>query len=184
MEAANFSLVTAIFALAVTVLLLPDGAFSQKKTTEPSDRKALARKPATSGALKDRLGDDDGYGCRLLLGRCPRKSRGSADAHPAPGGVARRMGYINAFRKRAPGAATVLVDAGYIFAHDRGASPNRLRDDALLMNDWIVRANEQMPLEVVNLRIAISHTHRNCWYPSRRRKNEIADDFGKHQACK
>ena len=145
-------MVLAIFAIGAMTLVLSSGASGQKKAAKPNDRKALARKPATSGALKDRLGDDDGYGAVVFF---------SADVHGnlevcgCPirplGGVARRMGYINAFRKRSPGAATVLVDAGYIFADDRADDGESLRADAALMNNWIVRANEQMPLDAVNL---------------------------------
>jgi Cytochrome c554 and c-prime len=147
---------TAIFALGALTFLVPDGAFGQKSTTKsndrPNDRKTLARKPATAGALRDRLGKDDGFGAVIFF---------SADVHGnlevcgCPirplGGVARRMGYINAFRKRSLGAATVLVDAGYVFADDSAGDGDDLRADAVLMNDWIVRANEQMPLEMVNL---------------------------------
>ncbi|MEP7270848.1 MAG: hypothetical protein ABI882_05060, partial [Acidobacteriota bacterium] len=116
------------------------------------DRKKLARKPAPSGTIRDRLGADDGYGLvvfysgdihgNLEVCGCP--------IHPL-GGVARRMGYINAFRKRSPEAATVLVDTGYIFSDDLDATGADLRPDARLMNDWIVRANEAMPLSIVNL---------------------------------
>ena len=40
-----------------------------------------------------------------------------------------RMGYINAFRKRSPQAATLLADVGYIFSDDLHADGSKLRDD-------------------------------------------------------
>lgn len=117
-----------------------------------ADRQKLAKKKAPSGTIRDRLGADDGYGAvvffsgdihgNLEVCGCP--------IHPL-GGVARRMGYINAFRKRSPGAATVLVDTGYIFAEDLNEQKTDLRADARLMNDWIVKTNETMPLSVVNI---------------------------------
>ena len=145
------------FALAAGCLLaLPASHVLGQRDKAPvrsqADRKALARKPAPSGKLRDRLGADDGYGIvvfysadihgNLEVCGCP--------IHPL-GGVARRMGYINAFRQRSPEAATLLVDAGYIYSDDLKSDGSGLKADARLMNDWIVRANETMPLAVVNL---------------------------------
>jgi 2',3'-cyclic-nucleotide 2'-phosphodiesterase (5'-nucleotidase family) len=117
-----------------------------------SERAKLAKKPAPSGTLNQRLDKDDGYGLVLFYSAdihgnlevcgCP--------IHPL-GGVARRMGYINAFRKRSPDAAIVMADVGRIFADDLQPGTNELRADAQLMNDWIVRANEAMNLELINL---------------------------------
>lgn len=148
----------ALGALSVSgVLVLPEAVFGQtgKKTTaarSQQDRKALARKPAPSGTMKDRLGADDGYGLALFF---------SADVHGnlevcgCPiyplGGVARRMGYINAFRKRSPAAAVLTADVGYIFSDDLSADATALRADAQVMNEWIVKANDIMPLDIVNL---------------------------------
>lgn len=122
------------------------------RTRSQDDRKKLARKPSPSGTIRQKLGADDGYGLvvfysgdihgNLEVCGCP--------IHPL-GGVARRMGYVNAFRKRSPDAATILVDTGNIFSDELGASGSDLRPDARLMNDWIVRANEIMPLSVANL---------------------------------
>ncbi len=148
------------FALAVVAVNLPPGvtkAFSlastqQQKKRPDADRKALAKKPAPSGTVKDRLGEDDGYSIvvfysstvhgNLEVCGCP--------IHPL-GGVARRAGYINAFKQRSPDAAILQVDAGYIFSDDTNSTGDKLKDDARLMNDWIVRANEMMNLDVVNL---------------------------------
>ncbi len=148
------------FAFAAIIANLPHGLTraltsaqtQQKPKRSDADRKALAKKPAPSGTLKDRLEKDDGYGIALFISStihgnlevcgCP--------IHPL-GGVARRMGYIDAFRKRSPDAAVVQVDAGYIFSDDTNESTKELRLDASLMNDWIVRANEAMGLEIVNL---------------------------------
>jgi hypothetical protein len=128
------------------------GLAQGSKTRSQQDRKKLARKPAPSGTIANRLGTDDGYGLvvffsgdihgNLEVCGCP--------IHPM-GGVARRMGYINAFRKRSPGASTILVDTGNIFSDELNTDRTTLRADAKLMNDWIIRANETMPLSVVNL---------------------------------
>jgi len=145
------------FALVVTgINLSPSFAsvFQQQKKTSTqkpkNDREALAKKPAPKGSVKDRLGEDDGYGAvvfysstvhgNLEVCGCP--------IHPL-GGVARRAGYINAFKRRSPDAATLQVDAGFIFGDETNAA-GELREDIRLMNDWIVRANEVLGLDVVN----------------------------------
>jgi 2',3'-cyclic-nucleotide 2'-phosphodiesterase (5'-nucleotidase family) len=143
------------FALAAIAVNLPASlasVFQQKKAApQKPNREALAKKPAPTGSVKDRLGDDDGYGIvvfysstvhgNLEVCGCP--------IHPL-GGVARRMGYINAFKRRSPDAATLQVDAGFIFGDETNAA-GELREDIRLMNDWIVRANDVMGLDVVNL---------------------------------
>ena len=125
---------------------------AQKATKANADREKLAKKPAPSGTIQQRLDKDDGYALALFFSGdihgnlevcgCP--------IHPL-GGVARRMGYINAFKKRSPDVPIVMVDAGRIFADDKRGDSNELVADARLMNDWIVRANEAMQLEIVNL---------------------------------
>ncbi len=147
-----------VFTLVVAGLNLSSSfasVFQQQKksfTQKPkNDREALAKKPAPKGSVKDRLGDDDGYGAvvfysstvhgNLEVCGCP--------IHPL-GGVARRAGYINAFKRRSPDAATLQVDAGFIFGDETNAA-GELREDIRLMNDWIVRANEVLELDVVNL---------------------------------
>ncbi len=152
--------IISVFAIAALVLNLPAGvskAFSFTQTPQPpkksqKDREALAKKPAPSGTLKDRLEKDDGYGIALFLSSTVHGNLEvcGCPIHPL-GGVARRTGYIDAFRKRSPDAAIIQVDAGYIFSNDKNEAGTDLREDARLMNDWIVRANEMLNLDVVNL---------------------------------
>ncbi|HEX5082978.1 MAG TPA: multiheme c-type cytochrome [Blastocatellia bacterium] len=150
--------VVCLFALAAILIdRASTRAFSRTQTPQPppkpqQEREALAKKPAPSGTLEDRLDKDDGYGIALFYSM---GIRGNLEVCGCPihplGGVARRMGYINAFRKRSPDAAILQVDAGYIFSDDLNLDGTELRADAKLMNDWIVRANEAMGLDVVNL---------------------------------
>ncbi len=150
--------VICIFAIAALILNLPAGnAFTFIQTPQPpkksqSDREKLAKKPAPSGTMADRLDRDDGYGIVLFYSM---GIHGNLEVCGCPiyplGGVARRMGYINAFRKRSPDAAIIQADAGHIFSDDANLEGTDLREDARLMNDWIVRANEAMNLDIVNL---------------------------------
>src|SRR5215471_17389801 len=146
-----FSLAAIIVDRAATRPL----SFTQTPQPPPKsqqEREALAKKPAPSGTLEDRLDKDDGYGIVLFYSMGVRGNLEvcGCPIHPL-GGVARRTGYINAFRKRSPDAAILQVDAGYIFSDDMNLEGTDLRADARLMNDWIVRANEVMGLDVVNL---------------------------------
>ncbi|HWQ33043.1 MAG TPA: multiheme c-type cytochrome [Blastocatellia bacterium] len=153
-------LIVGTFVCAALLQVLPVNASGLLAFVSPqqpaprtkSDREQLAKKPRPSGTLKDRLGQDDGYGAVLFI---------SADIggnlevcgcaiHPL-GGVARRMGYINALRKRSPDAAVLMADAGHIFSDDLNEEKTALREDAVLMNDWIVKANEAIGLGIVNL---------------------------------
>jgi hypothetical protein len=150
--------IVCLFALAAIIInQASTRALSLTQTPQPppksqQEREALAKKPAPSGTLEDRLDKDDGYGIALFYSM---GIRGNLEVCGCPihplGGVARRMGYINAFRKRSPDAAVLQVDAGYIFSDELNLDGTELRADAKLMNDWIVRANEAMGLDVVNL---------------------------------
>jgi 2',3'-cyclic-nucleotide 2'-phosphodiesterase (5'-nucleotidase family) len=134
---------------------------AQQAQPTQSDREKLAKTPAPTGTLKDRLAKDDGYAATLFFSA---DIGGNLEVCGCPirplGGIARRLGYINAFRERSPDAATMMVDAGHIFSDEIGAN-GELNADAKLMNDWIVRANEQMDLAVVNL------SHRDLKYAGR-----------------
>lgn len=149
--------VTSAFALAALCLTL---ASARTQTPQPpkqtppalNDREALAKKPAPSGTLNDRLDKDDGYAIALFysMGIHGNLEVCGCPIHPL-GGVARRAGYLNAFRARSPEAAILQVDAGYIFNDETNLAGTDLRADARLMNDWIVRANEALGMDVVNL---------------------------------
>ncbi len=151
----------ALLAVAANGLGEWGSAFAQKPKPAPAKnnqaknnqaRERLAKKPAPTGTLRQRLDKDDGYAMVLFYSAdihgnlevcgCP--------IHPL-GGVARRMGYINAFRKRSPEAAVVMADVGRLFADEKQEGSDELRPDARLMNDWIVRAHDLMNLEIVNL---------------------------------
>jgi 2',3'-cyclic-nucleotide 2'-phosphodiesterase (5'-nucleotidase family) len=134
--------------------------FPLKKTNaqQQTDREKLAKTPTSNETIKDRLAKDDGYAAALFFSA---DIGGNLEVCGCPirplGGIARRLGYINAFRQRSPEAGTIMVDAGHIFSDELNEA-GELNPDAKLMNDWIVRANEQMDLSVVNL------SHRDLKY--------------------
>ncbi|MFN0119683.1 MAG: multiheme c-type cytochrome [Blastocatellia bacterium] len=153
-----------ILSLGVVVLFIIAAALSMtplpgQQKPASNDREKLARRPKSTATLSDRLGKDDGYGAMLFLSAdiggnlevcgCP--------IHPL-GSVPRRMGYINAQRRRSDGAGVIMVDAGHGFSDELNQDKTALREDAALMNDWILRANESVALDVVNL------SHRDLGY--------------------
>jgi len=172
--------IVCVFALAAIIVNLPGASvLSFTQTPQPpqksrQDREALAKKPAPSGTLADRLDKDDGYGIVLFysMGIKGNLEVCGCPIHPL-GGVARRAGYINAFRKRSPDAAILQVDAGYIFSDDLNLEGADLRGDARLMNDWIIRANQVMNLDVVNL------SYRDLLYAGTLLKSEAGLKFEK-----
>lgn len=146
----------AVFAFAVFILENPPAALTQTRrkpaTGARAEREKLARKARPSGSVADRLDKDDGYAIGLFYSSTVHGNLEvcGCPIHPL-GGVARRAGYIRAFRERSPDAAILQVDAGYIFSDEAGESGSELRADARLMNDWIVRASDAMGLDIVNL---------------------------------
>ena len=161
-RALSLSIISA-FVLCAVLFYSPFRNTQAQPQAQPTqnDREKLAKTPAPTGTLKDRLGKDDGYAATLFFSA---DIGGNLEVCGCPirplGGIARRLGYINAFRGRSPDAATMMVDAGHIFSDEMGQS-GELNADAKLMNDWIVRANEQMDLAVVNL------SHRDLKYAQR-----------------
>ena len=148
-----------VFVCAAIFYYLP---LRQIQAQQPQDdREKLAKTPAPTGTLNDRLDKDDGYAAALFFSA---DIGGNLEVCGCPirplGGVARRLGYINAFRQRSPEAATIMVDAGHIFS-DELDETGKLNADAKLMNDWIGRAVAQMDLAVINV------AHRDLFYAHR-----------------
>lgn len=147
------------FVLTAVMSYLP---LNKTQAQQPQDdREKLAKNPTPTGTLKDRLENDDGYAAVLFF---TADIGGNLEVCGCPirplGGIARRLGYINAFRERSPDVATIMADVGHIFS-DEVSPAGELNADAKLMNDWIIRANEQMDLSVVNL------SHRDLLYANR-----------------
>ena len=139
-------------ALVVDYLPMPQTQAQQKGVKGRTDREKLARKAKPSGTVTDRLDKDDGYGIGIFFSATVHGNLEvcGCPIHPL-GGVARRAGYLKAFAERSPGVAMLQVDAGNIFSDERNDSDKNLRQDARLMNDWIVRADDVLGLDVLNL---------------------------------
>ena len=171
-RAVSFTII-GTFALCAWLTYL-SGQTTQAQQPTQTDRERLAKTPAPQGTLKDRLAKDDGYAATIFFSA---DIGGNLEVCGCPirplGGIARRLGYINAYRQRTPDAATLMVDAGHIFS-DELSENTELNADAKLMNDWIVRANEQMEMAVVNLSYRDLHYAQRLFTPNAALKPEKA----------
>src|SRR5215510_3930886 len=110
----------------------------------------LAQGPATQPAaqpatLDERLGADDGFALTILITANLRGNLDVCDCNHPRGGIARRLGYLEAFKKKFKDVPVVQVEAGQFWYT---ASPDRL---VLLQNEQVVRAYERWPVDVINL---------------------------------
>jgi 2',3'-cyclic-nucleotide 2'-phosphodiesterase (5'-nucleotidase family) len=76
------------------------------------------------------------------------------------GGLARRAGYIRAFKEKFKDVPAIAVDTGHWLADER-TTHGGLRIDAVAKSDWVLKAYDRFAVEVANLSaydlVAISH---------------------------
>ena len=115
--------IVGIFVFATLLYYLPlQNTQAQQPTkasqSEQSDREKLAQNPQPAGTLKDRLGKDDGYAMTLFFSA---DIGGNLEVCGCPirplGGIARRLGYINAFRVEVLPAGADPDDIRYNLIH-------------------------------------------------------------------
>jgi 2',3'-cyclic-nucleotide 2'-phosphodiesterase (5'-nucleotidase family) len=109
-----------------------------------------APSPAGKSEIADninlRLGQDDGAAFAILIGGNQRGNLELCDCSHPRGGLARRVGYVEAFRQKFKETPVIQVDAGFLF-YDATGYPTF----AMTMNDLVVRAYSRWPVDVVNL---------------------------------
>jgi 2',3'-cyclic-nucleotide 2'-phosphodiesterase (5'-nucleotidase family) len=118
----------------VTIITLLAGALAQGLTTRPQ--------PAT---LDERLGADDGFALTMLVTANMRGNLETCDCNIPRGGLARRVGYLNAFKQKFPDVPVLQIEAGQFWYT---SSNDRL---VLLQNDQVTRAYNRWPVDVINL---------------------------------
>jgi 2',3'-cyclic-nucleotide 2'-phosphodiesterase (5'-nucleotidase family) len=92
-----------------------------------------------------RLGPDDGAALAILFIANMRGNLGLCDCNHPRGGLARRVGYLEGFRKKFPETPVIQVEAGsfwYTPSSDRAVT---------LQNHQVAEAFSRWPLDVVNL---------------------------------
>lgn len=95
--------------------------------------------------LDQRLGPDDGAALAILFIANMRGNLGLCDCNDPRGGLARRVGYVEGFRKKFPETPVIQVEAGNFWYTP---SNNRL---VTLQNYQVAEAFSRWPLDVVNL---------------------------------
>ena len=102
-------------------------------------------KPQTPATLDERLGADDGFALAILITANMRGNLEVCDCNFPRGGLARRVGYFDAFRKRFKDVPVLQVEAGQLWYT---ASPDRF---VMLQNDQVARAYSRWPVVVINM---------------------------------
>ncbi|HKP10724.1 MAG TPA: hypothetical protein VJZ91_01390 [Blastocatellia bacterium] len=121
-----------IFALLICTALVA-GVLAQEPKPQP---------PAT---LDERLGADDGFALAILITANMRGNLEVCDCNFPRGGLARRVGYLDAFKKRFKDVPVLQVEAGQLWYT---SSPDRF---VILQNDQVARAYSRWPADVINL---------------------------------
>jgi 2',3'-cyclic-nucleotide 2'-phosphodiesterase (5'-nucleotidase family) len=122
-----------ILAFVLTITLFV-AALAQGLTT--------TTQPAT---LDERLGADDGFALTILITANMRGNLELCDCNHPRGGLARRVGYLNAFKKKFKDVPVLQVEAGQFWYTD---SPDRI---VLLQNNQTARAYSRWPVDIINL---------------------------------
>jgi 2',3'-cyclic-nucleotide 2'-phosphodiesterase (5'-nucleotidase family) len=107
-----------------------------------TQQKEVGQNPAT---FDERLGTDDGAALAILFGANMRGNLSTCDCSFPRGGLARRVGYVEAFKKRFKDTPVVQVEAGFFFYGDAGSA---LVD---LQNEQVALAYSRWPIDVINL---------------------------------
>lgn len=96
-------------------------------------------------SLDERLGTDDGAALAILFGANMRGNLDLCDCNYPRGGLARRVGYIEAFKRKFKETPVVQVEGGSFFFGGGGYPAADLR------NEQAARAFSRFPPDVINL---------------------------------
>lgn len=127
-----------ILCPSVTLFLLFAGALT-KSTASGAEQEAQKE------TFEQRLGPDDDAALAILFIANLRGNLALCDCNNPRGGLARRVGYVEGFRKKFPQTPVIQVDAGnlwYTPSNDRVV---------MLQNQLVAEAFSRWPLDVVNL---------------------------------
>ncbi|MEK6325623.1 MAG: hypothetical protein AABN33_28605 [Acidobacteriota bacterium] len=96
-------------------------------------------------SLDERLGTDDGAALAILFGANMRGNLEVCDCNYPRGGLARRVGYVEAFKKKFKETPVVQVEGGFFFYGSAGYPAVDLQ------NQQVARAYSRWPIDVINL---------------------------------
>jgi 2',3'-cyclic-nucleotide 2'-phosphodiesterase (5'-nucleotidase family) len=102
--------------------------------------------PATVVPLSERLGEDDGAVAAILFGAGLRGNLEVCDCANPRGGLARRVGYTDEFKKKFSQTPVIQLEAGQ-FLYDASVRSELI----MLQNEQVARAYSRWPVDVINL---------------------------------
>lgn len=123
--------VFAIIALSICALT---------QTTTP------AQSAAQASTFEERLGADDGAAMAILFGANMRGNMDLCDCNLPRGGLARRIGYLEGFKKKFKDTPVLHLEAGQFWYNSETESPV-----IAMQNDYVSRAYSRWPMDVINL---------------------------------
>jgi hypothetical protein len=139
---------------------------------QPRDIFELERERARKTNLAERFGEDDGFVAAIFFGG---DIMGNLEVCGCPknplGGVARRQGYVRLFAERYPDVPILQVDTGFFFSDRTHPRTGDLTEDAVVGNEWVIRAYEHMAFDAVNISHRDLRQLARCFRP---------EDFRRH----
>jgi 2',3'-cyclic-nucleotide 2'-phosphodiesterase (5'-nucleotidase family) len=96
-------------------------------------------------SLDERLGTDDGAALAILFGANMRGNLEVCDCNYPRGGLARRVGYVEEFKKKFKDTTVLQVEGGFLFYGSAGYTAVDLQ------NEQVARAYSRWPVDVINL---------------------------------
>lgn len=124
------------FAVFATIAL---SAWALTQTTSSA-------KLAPSATFDERLGVDDGAALAILFGANMRGNLDFCDCNQPRGGLARRVGYVEGFKKRFKDTPVIQVEAGQFWYNSETSTPA-----IITQNEYVARAYSRWPMDVINL---------------------------------
>jgi 2',3'-cyclic-nucleotide 2'-phosphodiesterase (5'-nucleotidase family) len=121
----------------VAIVCLSSGALTRAQAPQAEE------KPAT---FDERLGDDDGAALAILFGANSRGNLEMCDCTQPRGGLSRRVGYVEGFKKKFKQTPVIQVEAGHFTYDSTGYTPA-----IMLQNEQVMRAYSRWPIDVINL---------------------------------
>ena len=103
------------------------------------------RPGANTLSLDERLGTDDGAALAILYGANMRGNLEVCDCNYPRGGLARRVGYVEAFKKKFKETPVLQVEGGFLFYGSTGYPMVELQ------NQQVALAYSRWPIDVINL---------------------------------